>query len=183
LLTQQGLDHTVAVDASFAMVKRAASACQAEVFCNASVLDLPFKSGSFDTALMIGVLCSIWPLSESRKAIYEVRRILRNGGLFLFQDFGLTLKLPYALRYLRYYKPWKGILSSFGSFHTTEGLFIHHFKLKELKNLFRDFEILALKRCVYPTMHGHMNRGFSILAQKPFEENTSDHYRGLFPTF
>lgn len=167
LISQKGFSNIVAVDFSTAMLTRAISARPAGLFCNASALELPFKSGTFDAVIMLGVLCFIWPLPECQKVFREVWRVLRSDGLFLFQDFGVTLKFPYPVRYLRHYRPWKGLTSSFGSFVTTEGFLIHHFRRKELQTLLADFAILHLKREAYPTMHGHVNSGFSVLAQKP----------------
>jgi ubiquinone/menaquinone biosynthesis C-methylase UbiE len=167
LIAQKGFPNIVAVDFSTAMLTRAISARPAGLFCNASALELPFKSGSFDAVTMLGVLCFIWPFLECKKVFREVWRVLRSDGLFLFQDFGVTLKFPYAVRYLLHYRPWKGVTSSFGSFVTTEGFLIHHFRRRELQTLLADFTIFHLKREVYPTMHGHVNRGFSVLAKKP----------------
>jgi ubiquinone/menaquinone biosynthesis C-methylase UbiE len=45
--------------------------------------DLPFPDGRFDTVVSIHVLCSV---ADQEKALGEVRRVLRPGGLFLFLE-------------------------------------------------------------------------------------------------
>ena len=47
--------------------------------------DLPFDAGRFDTVVTTWTLCSI---PDSRRALAEMRRVLRPGGRYLFIEHG-----------------------------------------------------------------------------------------------
>ena len=55
-----------------------------------SVLDLPFQSGSLDGVVSLDVLYHAW-VTDDRKAVREVVRVLRPGGLFLVRVPALRL--------------------------------------------------------------------------------------------
>lgn len=50
-----------------------------EQICQASVLEIPFRSGSFDIVFSFDVVCQI-PASTNRQAIEEMKRVLKPGG-------------------------------------------------------------------------------------------------------
>jgi ubiquinone/menaquinone biosynthesis C-methylase UbiE len=55
------------------------------VLVRGSAEDLPFENASFDTAVMTWTLCSI---PDGRRALDEVRRVLKPGGQLLYIEHG-----------------------------------------------------------------------------------------------
>lgn len=66
-------------------VRRLRDACVPVVLVRGSAEDLPFANASFDTAVMTWTLCSI---PDGRRALDEVRRVLRPGGQLLYIEHG-----------------------------------------------------------------------------------------------
>ncbi|MBI1735457.1 MAG: methyltransferase domain-containing protein [Candidatus Rokubacteria bacterium] len=61
--------------------------------CRASADDLPFATGTFD-----GVICKVViPYTDEARAIAEIARVLRPGGLARVSFHGLGYKLRYVL--------------------------------------------------------------------------------------
>lgn len=65
--------------------KRAAAARVPVTLVNGSAEELPFADASFDTAVMTWTLCSI---ADCRRALDEIRRVLRPGGELLYLEHG-----------------------------------------------------------------------------------------------
>ncbi|WP_431857376.1 class I SAM-dependent methyltransferase [Azospirillum sp.] len=59
---------------------------------------LPFQEGSFDAITMFDVIEHIGPIDEYLK---NVRRLLRPGGLFIFQTPNILIDVPYWVLALR----------------------------------------------------------------------------------
>lgn len=80
-----------AIDSSEALLARAAvRAEQSKVpteLVNANAEALPFPDGSFDSAVMTYTLCSI---ADPRRALAELRRVLRSDGELFFIEHGLA---------------------------------------------------------------------------------------------
>ncbi len=55
--------------------------------CIADCKDLPFESGQFDTVVSTFTLCSI---DNLEKAISEIKRVMKPGGVFRFIEHGLS---------------------------------------------------------------------------------------------
>lgn len=81
------VDELVGVDPSAAMLrrarKRAAAAGREVKLVEAPAEELPFEDAAFDTVVAIAVLCTV---DDPDKAIREIRRVLRPGGRFLFNE-------------------------------------------------------------------------------------------------
>lgn len=81
------VDELVAVDPSEPMLRRArrraAEAGHDVAFVEAPAEQLPFEDDSFDTVVSMVVLCTV---RDQRRALQEVRRVLRPNGQFLFSE-------------------------------------------------------------------------------------------------
>lgn len=81
------LDELVATDPSEPMLRRArrraAEAGRAVTFVEAPAEQLPFEDDSFDTVVSMVVLCTV---ADQRRALQEIRRVLRPSGQFLFSE-------------------------------------------------------------------------------------------------
>ncbi len=149
------------IDSSIKMLRRAQRQGTAFLSCAAAAEFLPFADGTFDAALLIGVLSSITTPHGRRSAVTETRRVLRPGGLLLLSDFGLSLKPLYLCRYIRGLTTL-GRDATLGTFVTSERLVIHHFRRSELTDLLEGFRIKAILHRRFPTMHGHTVPGYHI---------------------
>jgi ubiquinone/menaquinone biosynthesis C-methylase UbiE len=63
------------------LVRKARDQVRATTVVQAPAEDLPFRDGTFDTAVATLVLCSV---DDQRRAVTELRRVLRPGGSLLF---------------------------------------------------------------------------------------------------
>jgi ubiquinone/menaquinone biosynthesis C-methylase UbiE len=66
---------------------RAAQAAVAVELVEAAAERLPFAAASFDSAVVTYTLCSV---DDPRRALAEVRRVLRPGGALIFVEHGLA---------------------------------------------------------------------------------------------
>ena len=80
----------------------------------ASVEDLPFESGSFDTVVATFVLCSV---HDVMRALTEIRRMLRPGGRYLFLEHVAASEGSLLLRLQRGIEPMYRRIS--GNCHLT----------------------------------------------------------------
>jgi SAM-dependent methyltransferase len=81
------VDELVGVEPSEPMLRRARRRAeelgrQVELV-SASAEHLPFEAASFDTVVMLAVLCTV---DEPEQAVREIRRVLRPDGRFLFLE-------------------------------------------------------------------------------------------------
>ena len=81
------VDELVATDPSVPMLRRArhraAEAGRDVTFVEAPAEQLPFEDDSFDTVVSMVVLCTV---EDQRRALQEIRRVLRPTGQFLFSE-------------------------------------------------------------------------------------------------
>jgi len=81
----------IGVDPSRSLLRRARGAGQAASFpvvlLNASADAIPLEDGSVDTAVTSWTLCSV---PDPRRALEEIRRVLRPSGRLLFVEHGLS---------------------------------------------------------------------------------------------
>jgi ubiquinone/menaquinone biosynthesis C-methylase UbiE len=87
----EGVADLVALEPNPGMTRRAARRARGARFpvrlVRASAAALPFPDRSFDTVVSNWTLCTVAPL---RRALLEIRRVLRPGGQFLFLEHGLA---------------------------------------------------------------------------------------------
>ncbi|AKB53453.1 peptidoglycan-binding protein LysM [Methanosarcina sp. A14] len=101
----------------------------------ASILDLPFKTHTFDGILCYGVLQHLFK-KERESAVEEFSSILRKGGFFFFEAFG--------------YKDMRcggepSIHCEERTFSRQNGIIYHYFTKEEVRTLFKGFEIMELE--------------------------------------
>ena len=81
------VDELVVADPSEPMLRRArrraAKTDRDITVVQASAEELPFEDDSFDTVVSIVVLCTV---NDQRRALAEIRRVLRPTGTFLFSE-------------------------------------------------------------------------------------------------
>ena len=77
----------------------------------ADVTALPFADNSFDVAITVHVfhLVSAW-----QKALAEVQRVLKPGGLYLYSHGRMTAATDVTLGQLDFEQHWRDILASYG---------------------------------------------------------------------
>ena len=100
--------------------------------------NLPFKNNFFDFIICFGVLDHV-ELDVARKALIEVKRTLKSGGLFFCTlistestSFGKGKKVGYNT-----YTIEEGM---------EEGEIQHYFNLEEIETFFEDFKIIDLRQ-------------------------------------
>lgn len=89
----QNIDVT-GVDISAAMLKIAQKKGTNVKFIEADICDLPFNNETFNVAITAFGLRNV---TERKKALQEISRILKNGGEFLHIDFSKENKLAYFI--------------------------------------------------------------------------------------
>ncbi len=101
----------------------------------ASALDIPFKDEEFDRVFSLAVLHHI-PKEYHNKFLKEVKRVLKNNGLLILTVWNLKdrkekndVKIISEKEILI---PW----------HGAEDHYFYIFNLKDLEELFKDFEII-----------------------------------------
>ncbi|NPA27269.1 MAG: methyltransferase domain-containing protein [Chloroflexi bacterium] len=101
----QGYRRVVLVDYSRSMLRQAQARLgrsERYVYVAANAYHLPFASGFFDAATMIRVLHH---MAEPQRVLTEVRRVLRDGGVFIL-EFASKRHLKAILRYVLRRQAW-----------------------------------------------------------------------------
>lgn len=94
--------------------------------------ELSFKKDFFDAVIAFHVLGHLSD-AERKKAVKEILRVLKPGGVVFFKDF--------ALRDMRY---GKGMLVEKDSFRRGNNIWYHYFSDGEVKKLFSKFKCVEL---------------------------------------
>jgi len=138
----------------------------------ADALNLPYKANIFDACIMQAFLTTIISPEARTKIIEEASRVLVPGGILYLADFGQNWKNPlYKERYLRDYSS----TGEKGTFFVTEDgeesgkelFLVHHYTLKELKQLIKgSFNLETSKKTTFKTFHGNSTLGYILLAKK-----------------
>lgn len=104
----------------------------------ASILDLPFKTRTFDGILCYGVLQHLFK-AERELAVKELTHILKEGGFFFFEAFGYKdmrcggePSIPFEDR----------------TFARQNGIIYHYFTREEVRALFKNLEIIELENAI-----------------------------------
>lgn len=96
----------------------------------ASLVDLPFGDGEFDTVVSTLVLCSV---PDQAEALAEVARVLRPGGRLVFMEHVAAEGRPDRLKWQRRIEPvWKRVAGNCHlTRHTAEAIAAAGFELAE----------------------------------------------------
>src|SRR3989344_193292 len=107
-------------------------------FHRGNILSLAIERESFDVVVCYYILNNL-NTKERKKAVREMRRILKPSGFILFEDFSLS---DFRLKNLKKVKKK-------GSFVKGNGIFIHGFKKSEVKSLFSGFKAKKIKEIIH----------------------------------
>ena len=138
----------------------------------ADALNLPYKANIFDACILQAFLTTITSPEARTKVIEEASRVLVPGGILYLADFGQNWKNPlYKERYLRDYASTgeKGtfFVTEDGAEHGKELFLVHHYTLKELKQLVQTrFNLEIIRKTSFKTFHGNDTLGYILLAKK-----------------
>ncbi len=129
--------------------------CRFAEHIGASISDLPFKALAFDGILCYGVLQHLFK-KERESAVTEFNRILRKGGFVFFEAFGYEDMRCGGENSV----PFEEM-----TFARQNGIIYHYFTKKEVRTLFRGFEVIRLedimkeKNFMGETYKRHLVRG------------------------
>ena len=104
------------------------------------VCALPFSAGAFNAVVTIHVLDHLSNV-ERKKAIVEIERVLKKGGLVFFQGFSCGD-----------FRFGNGVLVEKNTFRRKNNVWYHYFSVAEVKRLFKGFKVVELREeCVEKT--------------------------------
>ncbi len=104
------------------------------------VCGLPFSHGSFDAVVAVHVLDHL-TASERRKAVIEINRVLKKGGLLFFEGFSQN-----DFRFAN------GVVVEKNTFRRKNNVWYHYFSVAEVKRMFKGFEVVEVREeCVEKT--------------------------------
>lgn len=121
-----------------------------------------FDDRSFDACLLVAVLNCIPTDAGQERAIGEIHRLLRPGGVIFVSDYPLQSDD----RNLKRYREFEKEFGAFGVFRAEGAIFRHH-DMKRVRQLLSPFNILWQRDIRVCTMYGHESDVFQIVAQKP----------------
>jgi len=124
---------------------------------------LPVADGSFDAALLVGVLTAVAEDEEQRRLMTELRRALRPGGLALVCDFPLQGDARNRERYERYAAKY----GRYGVFEVEGGGVARHHDPAWLDALTSGFERLHTLTLDAVTLTGKPAKAISLVVRKP----------------
>lgn len=93
-LLERGFD-VVGLDISEPMTRRGSDLLPESPFVTATASDLPFRDGEFQYILFsFNGLDYLEPASDRRRALREIERVLKPGGMFAFSSHNSWITLP-----------------------------------------------------------------------------------------
>jgi len=139
LLKDEKINYT-GVDLSEKLIEIAQKRYPQNNFLVADNLNLPFSDNNFDKVFSIAVLHTIPSQNLRKKAIFEIKRVLKEGGLLITTVWDIWRKdsLPLLLRYSFLKLIGKSKLDFGDAFVPWSGKterFYHFFTKKELQSL------------------------------------------------
>lgn len=141
-------------------------------FITADASNLPYKANSFDACIMQAFLTTIISPEARNRVVEEANRVLVPGGILYLADFGQNWRNPlYKERYLRDYSSTgeKGtfFVTDNGEEDGKELFLVHHYTLKELKQLIKNgFDLEIIRKTSFKTFHGNNTLGYILIAKK-----------------
>jgi SAM-dependent methyltransferase len=127
------------------------------------VVAYPLPDASIDGALLFSVLTCV-PTNDGQLAIIkELLRLLRPGGLLYISELWLQQDERNLARYDRDEQKY-GV---YGVFDLPEGVTVRHHDRQWIKQLTRDFQLVALDDIEVTTMNGNPAHAFQWFGLKP----------------
>jgi 2-polyprenyl-3-methyl-5-hydroxy-6-metoxy-1,4-benzoquinol methylase len=116
---------------------------------------------SFSLITSIAVLSSIVPRLQRMRLVRALWSMLSPGGRIVIADFGAASSREYKEKYLN------SVCES-RTFRTSEGLYIHHFRVAEIVQLLKacSFDILETETISTMTMHGNRIPGHIVFGKR-----------------
>ena len=166
VLHSHGYENLIGVDPAPAMIAAARQnfpTISFEVLGDFRNTGLP--EASVDAVLLFTVLTCV-PTDEGQRAIVaEITRILRPGGVLYISDMWLQTDARNIERYAVGEKKY-GI---YGVFDLREAVTVRHHDRAWIKELTRDYELLALDEIQVQTMNGHAATAFQWFGSRAGE--------------
>lgn len=167
-MKQAGYDAVTGVDISEVLVQRGLQEFPQLDLRSFEGGKLPFEDNEFDAALLLGVLTSIPETAEQARALKEIIRVLKPGGILYLNDFLFNNDK----RNLDRYKAGVEKFGVYGVFEVYDGGVMRHHDAEHMRALLGDFEILLFEETVYDTMHGNVSNGFYSMARLKVDRTT-----------
>ena len=107
-LIDNGFLNVVGVDSSFGMVLRGQGVCPTLPLIHSSERGLPFADDSFDAVVICAVLTTIAEKMERKRAIKEIMRVLKPGGIVHLSEFSAPEEKEFSSGFgvgMRYSRP------------------------------------------------------------------------------
>jgi SAM-dependent methyltransferase len=150
------------IDISAAMITRGHSLHPELALLRFDGISLPFADCSFDACTMLAVLTCIPTDAGQKRAIDEIHRVLRPGGVFFMSDYPLQSDT----RNQRRYREFTSELGMYGVFRLSDGAVVRHHDMGWIHRLLCEFEILGEESIRVSTMNGNAADIFQIFARK-----------------
>lgn len=124
---------------------------------------LPYGDDSFDAAVMLAVFTCMPDTGVQARALLELKRVLKPGGVLYVNDFLLNRDR----RNLDRYQIGQEKYGIYGIFDVEDGGTLRHHDRDHMEALFSGFRTLVFEEVVYETMHGHQSNGFYAVLKMP----------------
>jgi ubiquinone/menaquinone biosynthesis C-methylase UbiE len=163
LLKQGGYNNLKGFDFSKSMIERGRKThpdLDLRLLENPGILPLP--DGSVDALFMSTVLVSMIDIDDQKRIIAEIRRVLKDNGVFYLSDFLVSDDPRSQQKYEEGFKK-SGV---WGMYQTKEGLLVRHMTTKHIFNLLNEFDVHWFEQFNFKTMNNAPARTFHCVAQK-----------------
>jgi len=160
-LMDAGFDQVTGIDIAEEMIRRGRTLdrrLDLRVFDGNAT---EFADGSFDACLLMAVLTCIPADDGVSRALDEVRRLLRPGGLLFVSDYPLQSDARNQCRY----RAFESEFGTFGVFRTEEAV-VRHFSETRIDEWLAEFDVVWRDRIRVCTMNGHESDVFQIAARR-----------------
>jgi len=124
---------------------------------------LPFDDDTFNAAVMLGVFTCMAETQTQARALLELKRVLKPGGVLYVNDFLLNRDR----RNLDRYKLGQEKHGIYGIFDLPDGGVMRHHDRNHMEALFFDFQTICFEETTFDTMHGHQSAGFYAMLRMP----------------
>ncbi len=161
-MKSSGFSRVIGVDISEKMLK---GGLESDPSLDLLVFDghtLPFADKVFSGCLFMAVLNCIPEEGRQRKALSEILRVLKPGGILLISDYPIQEDSRNQERYLQGEEEFR----TFGVFRVNSGGVFRHHEMPWIYSLLSRFDLLTESRAEVKTMNGNPARIFQILARK-----------------
>lgn len=161
-LYQKGYRNLTGIDFSTGMIERGKTQFP---YLNLLVKEgdnIDFPDNHFDAVILFAVLTCIPSDSEQQKLIWEIKRVLKPGGILYINDFLLNTDERNVTRYKKYETQYE----NYGVFELPEGATLRHHSEAYIKELTASFTTKHFEHLTFRTMNGNSSNGFYYIGVK-----------------